>query len=179
MNWKDEVLLSRTLLRHTFPSAESTGIHYDQIFLRGGDAADEFLTAWVPIGDIALDGGGLMYLEGSMELGRQIEAGFTENAGNLTDEERISGFNANMMDGGVLSRDAEDFGGKEAKGKKWLIAAYEAGDVVFHNPYIIHGAAMNEDKQGRIRLSTDLRFYAEGMGLDKRWMKVFTLGDGL
>jgi len=33
-----------------------TGIHYDQIFLRGGNPRDEFLTAWVPLGDVAADG---------------------------------------------------------------------------------------------------------------------------
>lgn len=47
----------------------------------------------------------------------------------------------------------------------------EAGDVVFHNPYMIHGAIKNEDPLGRIRLSTDLRFYKEGSDLDQRWMR--------
>jgi len=49
----------------------------------------------------------------------------------------------------------------------WLVGEYEAGDVVFHNPYLICGSTKNEDKQGRIRLSTALRFY-EGAALDKR-----------
>ena len=58
MSWKQEILVTRALLRHNCPGSESTGIHYDQLFLRGGES--NFLTAWVPIGDCAATGGGLM-----------------------------------------------------------------------------------------------------------------------
>lgn len=48
------------------------------------------------------------------------------------------------------------------------------------NPYMIHGAIKNDDPAGRIRLSTDLRFYEEGSDLDTRWMRgVWTPDDGL
>lgn len=43
--WKQEVIVDRAMLRHNCPGSKSTGIHYDQYFLRDGD--DEFLTAWV------------------------------------------------------------------------------------------------------------------------------------
>ena len=56
---------------------------------------------------------------------------------------------------------------------------YEAGDVVFHNPWIIHAATKNEDELGRIRLASDLRFYEEKAAIDDRWMKLFKHGDGL
>ena len=59
------------------------------------------------------------------------------------------------------------------------MADYEAGDVVFHDPYMIHTSTRNEDAARRIRLSTDLRFYREGSDLDARWMKFWTPGDGL
>ena len=49
-----------------------------------------------------------------------------------------------------------------------MVGGYEAGDVAFHNPYLIHGTCRNEDEQGKIRLSTDLRFYGKGASLDKR-----------
>lgn len=48
MGWDQEVLLKRTMLRHNVPGGLSTAVHYDKLFLRGGDAY--FLTAWVPIG---------------------------------------------------------------------------------------------------------------------------------
>ncbi|KAG0647550.1 hypothetical protein D0Z07_6824 [Hyphodiscus hymeniophilus] len=176
MDWKNEVLVKRSMLRHNVPGGLSTGIHYDRIFLRAGEA--EFLTAWVPIGDCSAKGGGLMYMEGSSQLGKEIERDFTERAKDMSPEERLSGFNRNMAEGGQLAQDAAAFGRDEGK---WLTADYEAGDVVFHNPYMIHAAVKNEDfETGRIRLSTDLRFYEEGSKLDERWMQKFwTPNDGL
>ena len=60
--WGDDTLsVRRTLLRNNTPQNKAIGVHYDQIFLRHGD--DSILTAWVPIGDVKLNGGGLIYLE--------------------------------------------------------------------------------------------------------------------
>lgn len=53
--------LRRTLLRNNLPGSKPIGVHYDQIFLRYGDPTS--VTAWVPMGDIKLNGGGLVYLE--------------------------------------------------------------------------------------------------------------------
>ena len=178
MSWEKEVMVKRTLLRHNVPHGLSTGIHYDKLFLRAGEA--EFLTGWVPIGDCSAGGGGLMYLENSTELGKRIESDFWKRAESFTPEEKINAFNVNMMRDGQLSHDAEHFGRTVADGKmRWLTANFEAGDVVFHNPYMIHGASKNEDPRGSIRLSTDLRFYEEGAALDKRWMQIWTPDDGL
>ena len=178
MGWKKEVLMERAMLRHNVPQSFSTGIHYDHIFLRAGEA--EFLTAWIPIGDCDAMGGGLMYLEDSTQLGRDIETDFTKRAKDFTEEERISAFNSHMGRFGFLSHDAEEFQTTYDTGKaRWLIANYEAGDVVFHNPWMIHGAAKNEDERNRIRLATDLRFYEDGSAMDKRWMNIWHHEDGL
>lgn len=61
-------------------------------------------------------------------------------ARDFTPEERINGFNANMARDGQLSHDVEELGRTlKPEGHRWLVADYEAGDVVFHNPYVIHG----------------------------------------
>ncbi|KAI9714488.1 MAG: hypothetical protein M1820_000449 [Bogoriella megaspora] len=178
MSWQKEVMVARTLLRHNVPHGLSTGIHYDRIFLRAGEA--EFLTGWVPIGDCSAEGGGLIYLENSTALGKKMEADFLRRAEHFTPEERINAFNVNMTKDGQLTHDADDFGRTVGEpGMRWLTANFEAGDVVFHNPYLIHGASKNEDAQGRIRLSTDLRFYEEGAPRDERWMQVWRPDDGL
>ena len=129
-----------------------------------------------------------MYLEHSDDIGKDMEADFLKRSEHFTPEQRISGFNQNMARDGQLSHNAEEitkeilngsFGGKGKK-RRWLAGNYEAGDVVFHNPYLIHGAVKNEDPQSRIRLSTDLRFYEEGVPLDERWMQdVWKPDDGL
>ncbi|KAK3071361.1 hypothetical protein LTR53_008766 [Teratosphaeriaceae sp. CCFEE 6253] len=176
MGWDQDVVLKRTLLRHNVPNGLSTGCHYDRIFLRGGE---DFLTAWVPIGDCTAEGGGLMYMEDSSDIGMALEHDFTRRAAHFTPEERISGFNQNMAKDGQLTHNVAEFDADVAAKyvrnggprRRWLAANYEAGDVVFHNPYVIHGAVKNTDPLGRIRLGTDLRFYSEGGRIDERWMR--------
>ncbi|OOF93860.1 hypothetical protein ASPCADRAFT_172713 [Aspergillus carbonarius ITEM 5010] len=173
--WEDITMLQRTMLRAFVPDSELTPVHFDQMYLRAGPPTS--LTAWVPIGDISLEGSGLMYLEGSTDIGRQTEAEFTRNATNLTDEECVSAFNKNMSDGGFLSRDTVAYGEKAQR--KWLITEYEAGDVIFHDPYLVHASCKNKDAERRIRLATDLRFVDSEKPYDKRWMKVWRPLDGL
>ena len=127
-----------------------------------------------------------MYLENSDDIGKDMESDFMKRAEHFTPEERINGFNQNMARDGQLSHNVTDFtkdlenGSFGAKRKRrWLVGNYEAGDIVFHNPHLIHGAVKNQDPQGRIRLSTDLRFWEEGAPLDKRWMRVWAPDDGL
>jgi hypothetical protein len=60
--WDDSTMaVERTLLRNNIPKNHAIGVHYDYIFLRHGD--DSVLTTWVPMGDVKVDGGGLIYLE--------------------------------------------------------------------------------------------------------------------
>ncbi len=178
--WEKEVMMNRGLVRHNVPGSKCpSGIHYDQLFLRAGDPV--FVSAWVPIGDCAADGGGLMYLEDSCPLGQSVEANFhdKQQKEDMPREERISAFNRHMGELGHLSHDAEQWAKEEGQGKRWLVADYEAGDVVFHSPWMIHSSSRNEDGGGRIRLATDLRFYEEGARVDERWTKHFFHGDGL
>ena len=97
--WTDVFTLRRHLYRANIPNAHgaSTGVHYDQIFLRGGPPTA--VTGWVPIGDCLPEQGGLMYLEDSVDLGMEIEKEFDREARtNLTDEKRISAYNSNVSD---------------------------------------------------------------------------------
>lgn len=60
--WGDRTLgVRRSVLRNNTPGNKAIGVHYDQIFLRHGEPTS--VTAWVPMGDISLTGGGLIYLE--------------------------------------------------------------------------------------------------------------------
>jgi len=92
------MIFRRQLYRANVPNATktTTGVHYDQIFLRGGPATS--LTAWLPIGDCTPAQGGLMYLEDSKSLGEEPERDFTKKAGEggLTEDETRSAFNQNV-----------------------------------------------------------------------------------
>jgi phytanoyl-CoA hydroxylase len=60
--WGDSTLgVRRSLLRNNTPGNKAIGVHYDQIFLRYGEPTS--VTAWIPMGDVSLTGGGLIYLE--------------------------------------------------------------------------------------------------------------------
>ena len=166
-------MLERSILRPNIPGGEITQVHYDQIFLRAGPPTS--LTAWVPIGDCKVTGGGLLYLEDSVPLGKDLERRFNEAAAELSEAERISAYNKTMMDTGYLEKDSAKFSKKW--NRRWLAADYEAGDVVIHDPYMIHCSAINEDPNGVIRLATDLRFFDTGTPCDPRWQTTYKVSD--
>lgn len=131
-------LHKRKIIRQVQPgSKNSTGAHYDLVYLRGG--TDSVCSSWIPLGDVPVEMGGLVYLEGSDALGRQMEAEFSHKNANLPPEERISAYNRNMA--GWLTKDLP--GLADQLDSRWLIADYEAGDMVIHSAYMIHAATDN------------------------------------
>ncbi|CAH0053688.1 unnamed protein product [Clonostachys solani] len=176
--WGDDTLpVKRSLLRNNTPGNRAIGVHYDQTFMRYGEPTS--VTAWVPIGDVKIDGGGLIYLEGGEKLGEEIEQEFTKKAKEtgLSEEEMKNAFNKNMMSSGFLCEGPGDFGRRY--NKKWLVTSYEAGDVVLHTPHMIHASTVNHDAEGRIRLGTDLRFVNKTRTWDTRWSNHYTFDDGV
>ncbi|KAJ5489313.1 hypothetical protein N7539_004203 [Penicillium diatomitis] len=173
----DTLNLRRTLLRNNLPGSKPIGVHYDQIFLRYGDPTS--VTAWVPMGDIKISGGGLIYLENSDDIGINIEKEFFAKAkqSGMTDEEARSAFNSNMMATGLLSETPAAFAQEHSR--RWLVSAYEAGDVVLHKPHMIHASTLNLDPDNVIRLATDLRFCDSSKPFDKRWMNHYRFNDGV
>jgi phytanoyl-CoA hydroxylase len=117
LGFKEPWCLPRSLLRCSVPGAESTPVHYDQIFLRAGPPTS--VTAWVPIGDIEKKGGGLLYLAKSHDIGAKYEADFSKLNADLSDEEKVSHVNRNMNAGGWLDRNSSKFG--RNWGRSWLV----------------------------------------------------------
>jgi ectoine hydroxylase-related dioxygenase (phytanoyl-CoA dioxygenase family) len=169
-------LHKRKIMRFTRPGTPTaTPAHYDLVYLRGGTS--RIVTAWIPLGDTPVDMGGLVYLEGSHAIGKRMEEAFAEKSAALTPEERISAYNRNMSEGGWVSKDLPDMA--ERFDTRWLIANYEAGDLVLHSPYMIHAATTNRSAEHLIRLSTDIRFQNVEDEIDARWASHWTLGDML
>jgi len=169
-------LHKRKIIRYTKPAdASATGAHYDLTYLRGG--TDKLVTVWIPVGDVPVEMGGLVYLEGSDAHGRALEAEFARDNAGLPADERIRAFNKTMNDGGWITKDLP--GLAERLKSRWLIADYEAGDIVLHSPYMIHAATTNEATDGRLRLSTDIRYQNVRDEIDARWANHWSLGDML
>jgi len=70
-------------------------------------------------------------------LGLKIEEEFTKKAKDtgLSEEEAKDAFNNNMMATGLLSELPLDFA--RENNRRWLVAEYEAGDVVLHKPHAV------------------------------------------
>jgi len=176
--WGDDTMaIRRSLLRNNTPGNKAIGVHYDQIFLRHGEPTS--VTAWIPMGDISLTGGGLIYLEKGHTLGREIEANFMRKAAEsgLSEEEMKNAFNQNMMSTGLLADGPKEY--SEKFGRRWLVTSYEAGDVVLHTPYTIHASTMNFDPENKIRVGTDLRFVDSSKLWDTRWDHDYAFNDGV
>ncbi|KAH7073906.1 hypothetical protein BKA63DRAFT_515018 [Paraphoma chrysanthemicola] len=177
-DWGDDTLgIRRSLLRNNTPGNKAIGVHYDQIFLRHGEPTS--VTAWIPMGDIGLTGGGLIYLENGHTLGREVEADFNRKAeeSGLTEEEKKNAFNQNMLSTGLLADGPREY--SNTFGRRWLVTEYEAGDVVLHNPFAIHASTMNYDPNNVIRVGTDLRFVDSSKSWDTRWDHDYRFNDGV
>jgi len=169
-------LHKRKLMRVTYPeSGMTTPAHYDRVYLRAG--TERLVTAWLPIGDVSLEEGGLMYLEGSHVLGRDMEAQFKRQAADLPASEKVSAFNALMNPGGEVSDDLPELA--DRFDRRWLMASFEAGDVMLHDPYMIHASTENCHQGNRMRLSSDIRFQRTDEALDKRWDQHWRYDDDL
>jgi len=110
-------------------------------------------------------------------VGRQMEAEFRVKNAELPPEERISAFNRNMRENGWISTNLVEMADRFKS--RWLIADYEAGDMVIHSPYMIHAATLNRDPLDRTRLSTDIRYQRATNPIDPRWARDWALGDNL
>lgn len=169
-------LHKRKIIRHTIPHDPAcTGAHYDLTYLRAG--TDRVCTSWIPLGDIPVAMGGLVYLEGSDALGRKLEAEFAEKNAHLAPAERISAYNKNMNETGWLTKNLPQLA--DRFNTRWLIADYEAGDMMIHSAYMIHAATVNTDPNGHMRLSTDIRYQRLREAIDARWQNHWSFEDML
>jgi ectoine hydroxylase-related dioxygenase (phytanoyl-CoA dioxygenase family) len=128
------------------------------VYLREG--TENLLSAWIPLGDCPVNRGGLTYLERShkhFEARDKLEGG-TLRAEHIT------------YDLPALANQLET---------RWLIADYQAGDMVVHSPYLVHASLNNTDPDGRMRLSTDIRYQRKVDPIDARWQNHWRDDDGL
>lgn len=171
------ILHKRKMVRRSEPhSSWATPAHYDLTYLRGGTDRS-LVTSWIPFGDIPIEMGGLIYLEGSDAHGRKTEHEFRERNAQLPPEEQISAYNRNMAEGGWLTKDLPALA--ERTNSRWLVADYEAGDMMVHSPYMIHAATSNSDPHGRMRLSADIRYQLVNEEIDERWSQDWHPDDNL
>ncbi|MDA0711413.1 MAG: phytanoyl-CoA dioxygenase family protein [bacterium] len=160
----------------------ATTPHCDIVYM--GRGTKNLYTSWIPYGDVPLEMGGLILLEGSHKLA-ELKASYgssdvdvyCENEGDaktlvkaaqsegreLTGEERRT---ISWNSSGAYSSDA--IAAREELGGRWLTTNYEMGDVLVFCMYLMHASADNGSN--RYRISSDTRYQLASEPQDERWM---------
>jgi hypothetical protein len=127
----DLLVHPRKIARVNFPSSDfaTTAPHQDYVFVQG---STDVITAWVPLGAVDRERGGLKLLPGS-HTGALRATRPSHSVGGL----RV---------------DADD------DDPAWSTIDYEPGDVVVFHSLTVHAAQPN--RSGRLRLSADFRYQA-------------------
>ena len=169
-------IYQRKLIRVKLPNYPfSTGAHYDFNALR--KSQDIVYTIWIPIGDIPANAGAITYLADSKEIAKSIEKDIAIEAMNNCQESITSAYNSHFDRDGWITRQLVSLA--KTHQKKWLLADFEAGDIVIHDPYIIHASSQNTHEDRLPRISTDIRFQSLSSKPDDRWQNFWDATDGL
>jgi hypothetical protein len=150
-----------------YPPGPGTSPHMDSVFMNRGSA--RVLSAWVPLGDIDTELGGLAILEGSHRLrevirdyaSKDVDA-YCENGAGAAAAAGREG----LLWNGAYSDDPVAL--REALGLRWLTADFAAGDLVTFPLHTMHTGLDN--MSGCIRLSTDSRYQPGSEPADPRWV---------
>lgn len=134
------------------PPGRATGAHVDNVFMSRG--SDRLLTCWTPLGDVPIELGPLLVLEGSNHLDQLAEY-------HAMDVD-------NTRDGGIYSWDPPEVA--ERFGLRWVTHDFEAGDVVILTMLTMHGSLDNQSNEGKLRISSDIRYQPAADPIDERWV---------
>jgi hypothetical protein len=171
-------------LRHQPPS-HGIPPHCDTVFM--GRGTPDVLTAWIPFGDIAIGGGGLMILEDSHRISQRRLADYLEQD---VDSYCENGPNARAVETGAMKwehwRDRTEWNGEITEdphqlaaewGTRWLTADFRMGDALIFTLRTVHAGTDNETEP--LRLSTDSRYQRADEPIDERWIGEDPIGHGL
>jgi hypothetical protein len=163
-----------TWLRVVAPG-KGTYPHCDVVFM--GRGTKNLYTSWVPLGDVPLELGGLILIEGS----HKNEANRTDYCSLDVDtvcenRDAISAMeHAGFRHFGAIDTDLS--GVRERMGGRLLTAReYRMGDLLIFSVYTVHGSLDNASDQ--IRISSDSRYQLASDPMDERWVGESPPGHG-
>jgi hypothetical protein len=161
---------------------DATTPHCDNVYMSRGTTG--LYTSWTSFGDVSLNMGGLMLLEGSHK-NQELKSGYgstdvdvyCSNEGGqdaiveqakaegreLTAEERKS---ITWNSTGAYSSDA--IATREGLGGRWLTSEYQMGDLLMFSMHTLH--ASSDNRSNAVRISSDSRYQLANERQDERWM---------
>ena len=155
-----DLLLGQTAVAHDYlflrPTVvgRSTGLHYDRPFFARG--SDRIFTAWLALGDVAMEEGPLVLLEGSNQFHDLIE-----QARQIDYESKESPTVQVLSDTVEFAR---------SRHSRLLVTTFSAGDLVVFDMVSMHGTLDNHSATGRIRLTCDVRWQPAKDPVDPRYV---------
>jgi len=151
--------------------------HCDHVYM--GRGTDTLYTAWVPLGDVSLEMGGLMVLENSHKIERLRDNYCRKDVDSFCTNRRDDdyadmGGGGNIRSGGWLSNKPAKL--RERLGGRWLTNEFRAGDLLTFSTFLVHASLDNQTNH--IRLSSDSRYQRASEPADERWIGVEPIGHG-
>lgn len=166
-----------TWLRTVGPGL-GTRPHCDVVYM-GRGTRERLFTAWVPIGDVPVELGGLMLLEGSHlqqeRLRHYLERDVDTYCANRRHSQEIESGKKSLEWDGSLSKDPASL--REKLGGRWLTTSFQAGDLVTFPMHMVHASLDNPTD--RVRLSSDSRYQPASQPADERWVGEKPIGHSL
>lgn len=157
-----------TWFRAVPPGDKATTPHCDIVYM--GRGTKNLFTAWTPIGDVPIESGGLMILEGSHrkqdKLRRYLERDVDDYCANFPDAHLVESGKKLWQFDGALSKNPITL--REKLGGRWLTTDFYAGDVLMFPMFTVH--CSHDNHAERVRLSSDSRYQLAGEPVDERWI---------
>lgn len=157
-----------TWFRAVPPGDKATTPHCDLVYM--GRGTRNLFTAWTPIGDVPVEMGGLMILEGSHHhrdrLKKYLDRDVDRYCTNFPDAKLVESGTKLWQFDGALSKDPISL--REKLGGRWLTADFRAGDVLVFPMFTVHASLDNHSN--RVRLSSDSRYQLDSEPVDERWI---------
>ena len=148
---------------------QGTPPHCDLVYMSRG--THQLLTCWIPYGEVPLEVGGLMVLEGShlqaARLRNYLEVDVDLYCENRPKEvEKVKG-KGGWSHPGYLTNNPTSL--REKLGGRWLTCEHwQPGDFLTFKMTTIHASLDNQTD--RVRLSSDTRYQRASQPADARWI---------
>lgn len=166
-----------TWFRAVQPGGDGAPPHTDVIFMGRGER-DRLFTAWTPIGDVDLEQGGLVILEGSNNH-PGLRDGYSRSDvdSGCSNREDSRDWWERRIDRPEEGRIAENAARvRDVVGGRWLTTDYSAGDVLIFSVFTVHASLDNHSN--KVRLSSDSRYQPASKPADERWVGANPIGHG-
>lgn len=148
---------------------QGTTPHCDLVYM--GRGTHQLLTCWIPYGDVPLEMGGVMLLEGSHRKSDRLRSylevdvdAYCEN--NPTQVGKVIN-RSGWSHPGFLSNNPATL--RTKLGGRWLTCPeWRVGDFITFGMHLVHGGLDNQTR--RFRLSSDTRYQRASQPVDERWI---------